>query len=232
MAIIKGKLKLTNGDILYPESAADKVLMQSVQGTESTVEAEVSALRTSVANLQSVKGINIKGSVDGTTNVLPSVGYLQGDAYIVDVAGTYAGNACEVGELVICKTSYVAATASNADWFVLQTNLVNAVTGPSTAVVDENLALFDGTTGAVVKDGGLTKAGVTTAVGVGATLDSNKTQLAKITEDENGVPLYNAVPFNYVGTPVVANGESAPDNLVDGGLYFETDPTEQSSGQG
>lgn len=224
MAVIKGKLKLANGDVLYPESSSEKIIMSDAQGQDSTVEAEVSAVRAAVANLQQVKGINIKGSVNGTDNLLPASGYFVGDAYIVDVAGTYAGQACEVGDMLVCKE--VSNPVADTDWMVMQTNLINAVTGPSTAVVDENLALFDGTTGSVVKDGGLTKAGVTTAVTLGATLDANKTQLAKITEDANGTPLYNGNLINTVGTPVVANGDSAPANLVAGGLYFESDPVQ------
>ena len=86
----------------------------------------------------------------GTITALPA-SHKVGDAYKVITAGTYAGQKCEVGDMVICVTA--GSTANNAHWTVVQANVDGAVTGPASAVSDR-VAVFDGTTGKVVKDGG------------------------------------------------------------------------------
>lgn len=54
------------------------------------------------------------GSVD--VSALPAK-HEVGWTYIVADAGTYAGQVCEVGDMIICKTA--GTTASNADWNVI-----------------------------------------------------------------------------------------------------------------
>jgi hypothetical protein len=53
---------------------------------------------------------------------LPSI-YETGWVYKVTTAGTYAGNICEVGDLVIALADRPTGGGTNADWVVAQTNL-------------------------------------------------------------------------------------------------------------
>lgn len=53
-----------------------------------------------------------------------------GDTYVVGTAGTYAGEKCEVGDTIICKTAKSGTTA--ATWLVVQKNIDGAVTTTST----------------------------------------------------------------------------------------------------
>lgn len=71
-----------------------------------------------------------KGTIGtgGTPGTLPTTGYNVGDTYRIIVAGTYAGQSCEIGDLIIAVKDYVSDTASNADWTVAQTNIDGAVT--------------------------------------------------------------------------------------------------------
>lgn len=68
-----------------------------------------------------------KGTV-GTT-ALPDNPKI-GDTYVVDKAGTYAGEVCEVGDTLICKAAKTNSIA--ATWLVVQKNIDGAVTSTET----------------------------------------------------------------------------------------------------
>lgn len=97
--------------------------------------------------LSDVDAMIYKGVVKSNSE-LPAT-HEAGWTYIVSVAGTYAGKVCEVGDMIICNTD--STTANNAHWDVIQTNINGAVTGPASATSGA-VALFDGTTGKVVKN--------------------------------------------------------------------------------
>lgn len=93
---------------------------------------------------------------DGTVTSLPDT-HDAGWVYKVVTAGTYAGKVCEIGDLIICVTD--GTIANDNDWTVVQTNIDGAVTGPASAT-DGNVALFDGTSGKVIKQGTISTATV------------------------------------------------------------------------
>ena len=78
-----------------------------------------------------------KGTVgtDGTVESLPTT-YSVGWTYRVITAGTYAGQQCEVGDLIIAVAD-ATDDGTNADWTVVQTNVDGAVTFNSALVNDE-----------------------------------------------------------------------------------------------
>lgn len=76
--------------------------------------------------------------------------YKIGWSFKVGVAGTYAGQSCEVGDTLICT----GETDADADWYVMQANIDGAVTGPATSS-DGHLAIFDGESGKIIKDSGV-----------------------------------------------------------------------------
>lgn len=59
-----------------------------------------------------------KGSISSNEEV-PAV-HEVGDAYRIKVAGVYAGNTCEMGDMLVCIAN--GTTANNADWTVMQQN--------------------------------------------------------------------------------------------------------------
>ena len=80
--------------------------------------------------------LNIKGTIGSsgaTVTALPN-SHKVGDTYIVKTEGTYAGQSCEVGDIIICTTT--GTTANNNDWTVAQGNWT---------VVDGNSQLAWGT---------------------------------------------------------------------------------------
>ena len=130
-----------------------------------------------------VAGINdfTVGVVDADTP-LPSTGYEVGQTFRVAEAGTYAGQDCEAGDLIIVINDYADGTASNADFLVVQANVDGAVTGPD-ASTDANIVVFDGATGRKIKDSSVTIASVSDAVAK-AHEHANKTQLDSFTKTE------------------------------------------------
>lgn len=73
-----------------------------------------------------------KGTIGtgGTVTALPTT-YKTGWTYRVITAGTYAGNACEVGDLIIALVDRSGSGNVNADWTVAQTNIDGAITSLS-----------------------------------------------------------------------------------------------------
>lgn len=85
----------------------------------------------------------------------------RGWTYKVSTAGKINGVAVEVGDIIICNADSTAAATSTtystvaANWDFVQANVDGAVTGPSSST-DTHVAVFNGTTGKVVKDSGFT----------------------------------------------------------------------------
>ena len=130
-----------------------------------------------------VAGINdfTVGVVDSSTP-LPATDYQVGQTFRVAEAGTYAGQKCETGDLIIVIKDYAAGSASNADFLVVQANVDGAVTGPN-ASTDANIVVFDGTTGRKIKDSTVTLASLQDAIAK-AHEHANKTQLDSFTKTE------------------------------------------------
>ena len=87
----------------------------------------------------------------GTVAALPSGTVSAGWSYRVITSGTYAGVVSEIGDLIIAVAD--ASGNVNNTWTVVQTNIDGAVVGPASAT-DNRFALFNGTTGKIIKDAG------------------------------------------------------------------------------
>lgn len=116
--------------------------------TTAFVQALINS-KIAAADAMIYKGTIGKG---GTATALPAT-HSVGWTYKVVTAGTYAGATCEVGDMIVCLNN--GTTDNNDDWTVVQTNIDGAVTGPASAVTN-HVAVFDGTTGKVIKDSGFT----------------------------------------------------------------------------
>lgn len=130
-----------------------------------------------------VAGLNefTVGIVDSSTP-LPATDYTVGQTFRVAEAGTYAGQECETGDLIIVIKDYAAEGASNSDFLVVQANVDGAVTGPD-ASTDANIVVFDGATGRKIKDSTVTIASVQDAIAK-AHEHTNKEILDSFTKNE------------------------------------------------
>ena len=112
-----------------------------------------------IANLST----SAPGVVDDS-HPLPAEGYKAGQTWRVAKAGTYAGNKCEAGDLIICIKSHAAEGAENADFMVVQANIDGAVTSTATTSTVGDIVVFDAATGRVIKSSGVNIASLNDAI--------------------------------------------------------------------
>lgn len=108
--------------------------ISSANGTKiPQVSAVMSYVGSTVSNAIAASDAMIfKGTLGtgGTVTSLPTT-YKTGWTYRVITAGTYAGNVCEVGDLIIALVDRSGSSNANSDWTVAQTNINGAITNIS-----------------------------------------------------------------------------------------------------
>lgn len=121
--------------------------------TENEINDKLNAINDKIGALLGVNdALVFKGIIDGK-HPLPTANYEVGHTYRVNEAGTYAGQKCEQGDLIICIAD--ALSTNTPHWTVAQTNIDGAVIGPASAV-NNHVAIFNGVNGKVIKDSGFT----------------------------------------------------------------------------
>lgn len=146
-----GHVKIVNGDLSGATHSDGIVAGKAHTHSQYVTQAEFDD------KLKVADAMRFKGVVD-STHSLPAT-HNVGDTYKVAAAGTYAGQKCELGDMIICQTSGTAA--KDDDWTILQTNIDGAVTGPASSTAN-HIVTFDDKNGKVIQDSGKT---VTTTVG-------------------------------------------------------------------
>lgn len=119
-----GTITITTSDTTYP-AGTDAILTAGVNALDRVWPATV--LHDYIATaIGGISAMRFKGTVGtgGTVTNLPTTGVKIGDTYMVNSAGTYAGQVCEVGDLII-------ATSTTPAWTVAQTNINGAITSIS-----------------------------------------------------------------------------------------------------
>jgi hypothetical protein len=149
-----------------PENVANKSTNTSL-GTSDTLYPTQNAVKTYADNLLgNANALVYKGTIDCSAN--PN--YPAADAgwmYIASVAGKIGGASgvdVEVGDMIICNTDGSPSgnqTTVGNNWNIIQKNIIGAVSGPASSV-NNNVAFFDGTTGKIIKDSGITLSGTNT----------------------------------------------------------------------
>ena len=208
---IKVNLRDAKKNLVLPATSADQV--KTADG--GNVEARIAALEATFAS-----GIRQKGTVGtgGTVETLPADSYTQGDMYIVKTGGTYAGQVCEPGDLILCIKTF-EEEAADTDWTVVQNNVVRAVKGPESAA-DGNLMAFDGTSGTVAKDSGIKLDEVSAAVAQKHSHD-NAVLLASISADGETVTINGKTFYAGIQAAVIEAGGEIPAGMSPTGIVFE-----------
>ena len=213
MSQLKITLQNKTGDELLPKTSGDQVFLDG--GT--SVSAKIAALESAFAS-----GIEVKGTVGtgGTVETLPADSYGIGDMYVVKTAGTYAGQECEAGDLILCIKAYEEEGAADTDWTVIQHNINRAVTGPASAV-DGNLMSFDGASGTVARDSGIKTADVSGAVSKAHQHANAADVLDKLSVSDGKLQLDgHPVDSDTVGAVLLGAEDEVPANLAENGIVF------------
>lgn len=178
--------------------------VQTTLASSSTAIPTAAAVVAAIDNkIAAADAMIYKGTLgtDGTVTKVPANGYKIGWTYKVITAGTYAGIKCEVGDMLIAINNgpVSGTTVVNADWTVVQANIDGAVTGPASATAG-HIAVFDGATGKVIKDGTYT---IATSVPSNAVFtDTKVTSVDNHYKPANGTTL-----IGTAGSPVTAGGK-------------------------
>lgn len=185
-------------------------VIENGYSVQTTLASSSSAIPTAAAvvaaidnKIAAADAMIYKGTLgtDGTVTKVPANGYKVGWTYKVITAGTYAGIKCEVGDMLIAINNgpVSGTTVVNADWTVVQANIDGAVTGPASATAG-HIAVFDGATGKVIKDGTYT---IATSVPSNAVFtDTKVTSVDNHYKPANGTTL-----IGTAGSPVTAGGK-------------------------
>jgi len=131
--------------------------------------------------------------------------YNAGWTYRVIEAGTVRSKVVEIGDLVSVIVDRTGSGNVDADFTAMQTNLDGAVIGPSSVTAD-HIAQFSGTTGKLIKDGGV----------LGSAAAAATTDFATAAQ---GTLATNAIPkgtFTEQGDILYASGASTPAALAHG----------------
>lgn len=101
----------------------------------------------------SIQAMQFKGVADSASdldaNAKPGWTYRAGTAF------TLGSEEVEVGDMIICTAAAKTSPSTPATWAVIQNNIDGAVVGPSSST-NNQIAVFDGATGKVIKDSGFT----------------------------------------------------------------------------
>lgn len=136
-------------------------------GTSNTLYPTQNAVKVYADNLLgNANALVYKGVIDCSGNPnYPAAN--AGEMYIASVAGKIGGVSgidVEVGDMIICNTDSTPSgdqATVGAYWNIIQKNIIGAVTGPASST-NNNVAFFDGVTGKVIKDSGITLSGTNT----------------------------------------------------------------------
>ena len=100
-------------------------------GTNTTQIATTAFVQTAVSDgIAASDALIFKGTlgISGTITSLPTT-YKTGWTYRVITVGTYAGQVCEIGDLIVALVDRSGSGNLDADWCVAQTNINGAITG-------------------------------------------------------------------------------------------------------
>lgn len=161
-----GKLETdisTKANLANPEFTGSAKLDGKDLATKEYADAIVAAAKTEVP------------IVIDDSHPFPEQAYKAGQKYVVAKAGTYLGQKCEIGDVILITKDYNKEGAANTDGIVLQANIDGAVTGAESSV-DGEIVVFSGATGKVIKSSKINMTALNDAI-TKAHEHANKTQL-------------------------------------------------------
>lgn len=106
---------------------SDKPTVDTAMSADSTNAVQNKVIKAYVDGIVAAsQGVVYKGVINSAADI-PTT-YDVGWLYMIATAGTYVGQECEVGDLMIAVVKREDAGNQNSDWDVIQTNIVGAIT--------------------------------------------------------------------------------------------------------
>lgn len=136
-----------------PQLTGTPTAPTAAAGTNSTQIATTAFVQAAMRANDAMVFKGTIGSTGATVTALPSPHSIGWTYKVIDDTISVSGKACEPGDMIICIAD--GSTSSDADWTVVQANTDGTVTGPASSA-NNRVAVFDGTSGKVIKDSGFT----------------------------------------------------------------------------
>lgn len=152
----QNKNQLSEKILLFKEDGTPFV--NGINSQIDSVQSDLEDLQATVDGLVDLDAMVFKGVIDCSANPNYPAGD-SGDTYRISVAGKIGGASgvnVEIGDLAICITDGSVSgnqATVGSHWAIVQSNIDGSVIGPSSST-DSAVALFDGTTGKLLKSGG------------------------------------------------------------------------------
>lgn len=131
-AAVGTELAFARGDHQHPTDTSRAPLASpALTGTPTAPTAAAGTNSTQIATTAFVKAAvdaakvgaaTFQGTVNAATDISGLTNYKSGYYWIVATAGEYAGETCEVGDMIFCKSDY-ASSYKASDFSVVQSNL-------------------------------------------------------------------------------------------------------------
>lgn len=233
------KLVLGNGTTNIKTSTYGVSTSAPTSGSDNTTiptsAAVFSAIDAALTSVLTYRGTI--GSSGATVSALPA-SHDVGDVYVVSVAGTYAGKACEVGDYIICNTA--GSSASDAHWNVVtgENQVDNKSASLAAAGSSATIATVDGTNLTITTPSswtGVDKTGTLTGVSfnnTAATVSNGVAAINASIPDESTVSGWGFTKNAGTITGITMNGASkGTSGVVNLGTVVtsETDPVFSAS---
>ena len=140
---------------LHPATVGVQVALTAQNGvTQTDVQKELEAIHGKMDGLLSeADAMQYKGVVNADGE-LPTT-YEPGWMWKVGTAGTYKGQTCEAGDLIIANVSRAGTDNADTDFDIVQGNVPRPVSGPESSTAD-TLPAFDSEDGMKLKSSDLT----------------------------------------------------------------------------
>lgn len=167
---VSGRVKALEDEMLNKAPLANPVFTGVVKVGEDEVALK-SYVEGLIANLKS-ETPKVLTRTDYTNGAMPVI---TGETYRVSEAGTYWGNECEPGDLIMILKGKTGNTEPEV--MVIQANIDGAVTSAADAATVGEIVVFDSVTGKVIKGAGVQIASLNDAIAK-AHEHTNATQLA------------------------------------------------------
>jgi hypothetical protein len=198
MALSKIKLNQIDASLVEMSTLSTDITLGGLTPSDSLVSTQAavkSYVDTAVSGLPALASL-YKGALDASLSPnYPAASVAEW--YVISVAGKIGGAsgvAVEAGDIVMCLTTNGGGTqaAVGTNFTIIQNNLIGAVTSSSSSSTDANIAVFDSTSGKIIKDGGTAISGLVPtsrqvnghALSADVTLDTSD---VAATEDKNYV---------------------------------------------
>lgn len=148
-------MKDKNGNTLNPSTIGTQIALTAQNGvTQTDLQKELEAMHGKMDGLLTeADAMQYKGVVNADGDI-PAT-YEPGWMWKVGTAGTYKGQTCETGDLIIANVSRAGAENADTDFDFVQGNVPRPVSGPESSTAD-TIPAFDSEDGMSLKSSELT----------------------------------------------------------------------------